>query len=125
MAKRSQCSRCFRFFPKSAVNTHIAGCRSYCGRSTYESWAVSLWLESEPSSTDYWRSIAKACKRESERNGDDDRAARALLAERLRAEHENGANDVLTERASVYSDLLTAALARIDWTDVAEHLLES
>ncbi len=37
--------------------------KTYNGWSTYETWAVALWLDNERSSYDYWREQAREQRR--------------------------------------------------------------
>lgn len=101
---------------------------TYNGWSNYETWAAHLWLTNEQGSYAYWRSEAGRQLREA----DDaeqvakgiwtvQQAARFRLAEQLKEEHLENAPE---QDPSVYSDLLTAALDEVDWSEVAAALLE-
>lgn len=81
--------------------------------------AVNLWLENEEGSYRYWRGRAKDAKREAK----DDRYAdaRGLLAAWLKAELEESAPEL---GATLWSDLLSAALSEVNWYEIAQHLLE-
>jgi hypothetical protein len=84
----------------------------------------------EAPSSRYWQAAAR--KAYAETRDDPDVAtgtftrkqvARALLADRLKEEHEQAASPE-DRPASVYTDLLQGARARVDWDEIAEALLE-
>ena len=87
--------------------------------------AVALWMDNEHGNYVHWRQQAEECYRETD---EDDRmserrtSARSTLADRIQEVFES--DSPLTDQASVYSDLLTAALGSVDWYEIAEHLLE-
>ncbi len=99
----------------------------YNGWTNYETWAVSLWIDNEQASHVYWRQGAARQARESAncemvRDGawTSKEAARYNLAEQLKEEITEAAPDM---EASVYSDLLQAALNTVNWSEIAENLL--
>jgi len=97
----------------------------YNGWTNYETWAVALWMDNDHGSYLHWRYEADECYRETD--GDDRRderrkAARSTLADRIQDVFES--DSPLVEQASVYSDLLTAALGAVDWYEIAEHLID-
>jgi hypothetical protein len=89
--------------------------KRYNGWSNYETWCVHLWLTNEEGSYRYW-------KEEAERHRKEDRESeRSNLAEQIRSEMDEAAP---TEKASVFSDLLNAALSEVDWYEIADAFLE-
>ena len=100
----------------------------YNGWTNYETWAIGLWIDNEQSSYTYWREQAGQCFEDA---ADDDPArdsiktrqldATSALAERLREAFEEEAP--LEDQATVYSDLLSAALERVDWHEISSGLL--
>src|SRR4051794_7859283 len=87
----------------------------YNGWSNYETWCVHLWLTNEEGSYRYW-------KEEAERHRKEDRESeRSNLAEQIRSELDEAAP---TEKASVFSDLVNAALSEVDWHEIADAFLE-
>jgi hypothetical protein len=80
----------------------------YNGWSNYETWVVALWLDNEEGSYNYWNEVAEGLDVYD-------------LSKRLEEEFEEF-NPV--EATGVYSDLLTHALGRVDWYEIAEHLKE-
>lgn len=100
----------------------------YNGYANYETWATVLWLENEEDSSRYWRETAEMekaaaarCWQVEEGIWDAGRAPCYLLAERLKDEVTEGAPEL---GASLYADLLNAALSEVDWHEVAEVFLE-
>lgn len=98
----------------------------YNGWTNYETWCVNLWLSNEEPSYRYWRDEAErcltaACRPSGNETGERREQAERLLADCLKAELEEG-HPLPT--ASVYSDLLTSALAEVDWHEIARNLLD-
>ena len=87
----------------------------YHGHRNYETWAAYLWLTNEETSYFYWRGRAS----ELLRNPDE---AVYDLAHELREAIEDECP--LAEEASLYSDLLRAAVREIDCQELAERFLE-
>jgi len=100
---------------------------TYQGWSNYETWLVSLWLDNDQGSYDYWRDRAASFRRgaPTSRNVLEGiwtatEAARFGLADALK---EAIVEDSPLEDASVYSDLLNAALYEVNWDEIAGDLL--
>lgn len=91
------------------------GAKGYNGWANYETWCVHLWLTNEEGSYRYWREEAGRHRKE---NGED---ASGTLAEQLKCELEEASP---IEEASLFSDLLNAALGEVDWFEVADAFLE-
>lgn len=99
--------------------------KTYNGWSNYETWATALWLDNEASSSAFWREQTRECReaapdsrRVREWGFSPRESARLELAERLKeAIHE--ANPL--DGASLFSDLLWAAISEIDWHEIAGH----
>lgn len=89
------------------------GARKYNGWANYETWAVKLWLDNEASSHFYWTETAR------DWHGLD--GAASGFARRLQ---EEVADAMPLREASLYSDLLRAALGEVDWFEIAESYLE-
>lgn len=104
----------------------------YNGWANYETWLVGLWLGNSEREYSYWQRVAKDCKqRVADGLGDSyadspEQAARLMLADLLKDELESTKDDLLEDSklsASLWSDLLGAALSQVDWTEVADHIL--
>lgn len=101
---------------------------TYNGWTNYETWAVALWIDNERGSYDYWREEAKRhrkeapiCRQVAEQIWTPKQAARFNLADQLKEEMEDGSP---IKEASVYADLLGAALGEVDWQEIAGNILE-
>lgn len=100
----------------------------YNGWKNYESWAVALWIDNDAGSYEHAQELASEAKRQAKESADDvkdglrpfAREAHAILADSLKEWMEEEAPDL---GASVWADLLNAALSEVDWTEVAEHYL--
>lgn len=104
--------------------------RKYNGWANYETWNVALWMGNEQGSSEYWCERAEDCVKRA-KGGDGnpyadntrDRAS-MLLADELKDWHEEVMHDMLDEAkqsASMWSDLLGAALSEVDWREIADH----
>jgi hypothetical protein len=100
----------------------------YQGWPNYETWAVKLWMDNDEGSYLYWGEQAREAKRQAPScepvqqgiwSADD--APRYTLADQLKEEVTEGAPDL---GASMYADLLGAALEGVKWNRIAESLLE-
>lgn len=89
--------------------------KTYNGWTNYETWCVHLWLTNEEGSYRYWREEAGRHLR------DDREDARYSLGRQLKGELEEASP---LEEASLFSDLLNAALSEVDWHEVADAFLE-
>jgi len=101
--------------------------KRYNGWTNYETWVTALWLDNDHETQCYWREATRECRIFSP--SDDqvkkgywtiEEAARFWLAGRLK--------DEVTERspiyeASLYADLLGAALQEVNWLEIADHYL--
>lgn len=101
--------------------------KRYNGWANYETWAVSLWQDNEETSYLYAReaareAIAAAAECDQVRDGiwPIDRAPVFILADRLKSEYDDARPDV---GASVWADLLSAALGEVNWHEIAEQLI--
>ncbi len=101
--------------------------KKYNGYTNYETWAVSLWLDSDQATQEYWMEAA----REEVTNASNDRnfenhiwtieETRIFrLADRLKEE----VTENLPEVEGMASDLLTSALGEVNWQEISENMLE-
>jgi hypothetical protein len=100
----------------------------YNGWTNYETWCLQLWLTNEEGSYRYWREEARRhrdeapkCEQVKEGIWTREQAAKFNLADQLKDEIEDASP--LTE-ATVFSDLLNAALSEVSWNEVAAAFLE-
>lgn len=97
--------------------------QKYNGWSNYETWTVSLWLGNDEATHNYWTDAAHRSIRDSEANRymTKREAAEIALADRLKDEV-NAGNRV--QGASLYADLLNAALSEVNWHEIAKSMIE-
>ena len=96
---------------------------TYNGWTNYETWAAKLWLDNDEGQYNYWRERVRDILL-NPRPSDIltvEQTARYDLADELKREHEENA-PVLG--ASVFSDLLNAALSEVNWSEIAESMLD-
>jgi hypothetical protein len=94
-------------------------CKEYNGYTNYETWAVALWKDNDYGTYMHYQEVAQELLDECD--GDKDEAIR-LLADKLKADHEE--SNPLGDGASVYTDLLGAALGAVNWYEIAENQYE-
>jgi hypothetical protein len=105
--------------------------KTYNGWTNYETWAVKLWMDNNEGSYRNGCEQAQQAWEDAEDDGDNDftREERAvyLLEDRLKEEYEQ-AKDAILETAkmsaSVWADMLGAALSEVNWREIAENMLE-
>lgn len=106
--------------------------QEYNGWTNYETWVVNLWMDNSEGSYDYWREVAEDVYHNQTREPSNgltrmDEAV-YLLADRLKDDHEEAKDEILERlelNASLWADLLCAALSEANWREIAEHLLEN
>ncbi|HEY4307988.1 MAG TPA: hypothetical protein VGN12_00925 [Pirellulales bacterium] len=96
----------------------------YNGFTNYETWAVSLWMSNDRAAFDYFRTLAFVTlsteKSRSTKESAPEDSIRSL-ANTLRQEFEE--RSPVREHATVYADLMNAALSEVDWYELADNLL--
>lgn len=97
----------------------------YHGHANYETWAVNLWLDNEQSLQEMWAERAKEIEKNIHRDANVKSGIWTpcqALKFRLADEIENFVKDKnpLADKASMFSDILSANLSEVDWNEVAE-----
>ena len=104
----------------------------YNGYKNYETWAVCLWIGNEYNLYRHWQDRAEELKEQvaNFKHGDStqledgtwtaEQAVRSLLADEIEAMI---STHPLADKATMYSDLLTHSLGRVDWHEVADSVL--
>lgn len=91
-------------------------CNKYNGWTNYETWNVALWLDNEQHTQELWSSRAR------ELLEDEEKYPNAILQDELKEYIEE--NNPLVDGASMYSDLLGAAIDSVNWHELAQSYLE-
>jgi hypothetical protein len=113
--------------------------KTYNGWTNYETWNVKLWMDNDQASCNGYAAMAQEAYDEA---GDGlsayakfagreiftrkERAA-LLLSGKLKTEYEEASEQILEQSgqtASVWADLLGAALSEVNWKEIADSLLE-
>lgn len=89
---------------------------TYEGWTNYETWVTKLWLDNSESG----QALQKEWLAEA-KNQTKDRQTCIRLEEIIKEYIEE--NSPITD-ASIYSDLLTSAISRINFTEIAETIIE-
>jgi len=92
---------------------------SYNGYENYETWLVSLWLDNEYSTYNYWLERARELLEENDMDVDQ---GRHELSQSIK--HDHVENNPVAE-VSVYSDLMGAALSAVNWDEVAKSFIQT
>jgi hypothetical protein len=103
------------------------------GWTNYETWVTALWLDNDQSTQEYWQEVAREFREQAptvNQVKDEiwtiDQAARFTLADALKEEVSEGTPVTpVTAEASLYADLIGAALQQVNWHEIAEHWLEN
>jgi hypothetical protein len=101
----------------------------YNGWTNYETWAVKLWIDNEQGDYEYWReatrNVIETCRDKYPNEFADKEAnERILLGQQLKDWHEEAAESFMANQASVFADLMNAALGAVEWNEIAQSMLE-
>ena len=100
--------------------------KRYNGWTNYETWLVNLWMDNSEGDQSYWAEQAHDAWNNSEPGRYDwqtrEAQATRALADSLKDWHEEMASEQVGN-ASVFSDLIGAALGNVNWQEIAEHLI--
>lgn len=105
--------------------------KAYNGYTNYETWSVMLLIDNDQGQQEHYAEVARslfAMGVDSTSKGVVTRsdAARYALADTLKQDHEDGAQEMLESAgrvSSIYDQLLKAALSEVDWDECADCIL--
>lgn len=97
----------------------------YQGCANYPTWAVTLWIDNEQGSYLYFRERAQEAWDNAEATSYSTREEQATraLADEIEEWAEEQA-EPMTSGASMLSDVMTWALGMVEWSEIAEGMLE-
>lgn len=90
--------------------------KKFEGYANHETWLVKIWIDQERGTHFYWRD-----RTERFLNAHPKDEAKKVLAESIETWIEKLRPEIPT---SVFSDLLTSAIVRVDWLEIAEALID-
>lgn len=99
--------------------------QTYNGWTNYETWLVNLWMDNEPGSQEFFRETAKEIYAETDSYNtglNKQEYARCRYADWLKQYH---AEENRPELPGLYGDLLGAALASVNWDEIARHYIDA
>ena len=79
----------------------------YNGWYNYETWVCALWLQNDQGSCNYWEEMTNECDSVYD------------LSQMIKDEIEE--NDPTNDHASMYADLMSAAISEINFNEIAHH----
>lgn len=88
--------------------------KQYNGWTNYETWLVQLWIDTEEWSHSSFRSMVKNVHEEFQTVSEVSDSAKEWVENNMVGEFQNG----------FVADLIGAALAEVNWFEIAEHAIE-
>lgn len=95
----------------------------YNGYANYETWLVNLWLDNSQADQDWWSERTQAAIEAAESEPCARGAAIGLLSTELREFVEEMASE--TKLDGLLSDLLNAAIAAVNWEELARNYIDA
>lgn len=94
---------------------------SYNGWKNYETWLVKLWLDNEEGTYNLQKDWLEQAKAEPKHEyWTPEETVKFTLADLIKEFIEEEAPDL---GASMYSDLINAALSEVDWQEIADNII--
>jgi hypothetical protein len=99
---------------------------AYNGWTNYETWLVNLWLDNDSGSYAYVREMAEEARTNPERNefAEGGFLSPAYTLGRQVKDYVEELLDPQTSESGLASDLITAALSEVNWTEIATAALD-
>lgn len=98
--------------------------KGYNGWVNYETWNVALWIGNEQGSYSQANHMAQSAWDDAEADRTFTRSERATLDLSKALQEWIEEMNPLGGDASMFSDLLSAALGEVSWHEIAEHYIE-
>jgi hypothetical protein len=92
---------------------------TYNGWTNYETWNWKLWMDDDEGSYDHWGKVTREVV-----EGADGDTPTYDLSKRLKEDCENMKDLMGIDVTGPFADILGAGLSRINWYEIAEHLVE-
>jgi hypothetical protein len=97
--------------------------KTYNGWTNYETWAVKLWLDNDEGSQELQRGLLDQAKATPKVNvWTIQETVKFTLADLLKDTIDEMRDD-LNMGASMFTDLLGAALSEVNWNEIAENII--
>jgi hypothetical protein len=99
--------------------------KEYNGWTNYETWNAALWLDNDQGSYNYWCEQAQECYANAEPSSSFTKEEQAVLdlADMLKSDGEERAEQWMPDQSSFFADMLNAALSEVNWHEIAEHYI--
>jgi hypothetical protein len=102
----------------------MANDKKYNGWANYETWNVALWIDNDQGSYSQRCEMAQDAWDGAEADRNFTREERAVLDLSQALENWIEEMNPIGDGASLFTDLLNAALGEVDWHEIAEHFIE-
>lgn len=97
--------------------------KQYSGWTNYETWNCKLWLDNDEGSQELQQDFLKSAQHTKKVSvWTDEENVKFNLADLLKDYIEE--NNPLADSATMYSDIMTAALQEIDWNEIAQSIID-